>query len=102
MTQFLAQRISVPDDVLMRELEGESVILDLTSEKYFGLNDIGTRMWQIIEDSDTLQQAYDVLLQEYNVEPKRLQRDMKDLIEQLVASNLLRLEPGQPVLGPTE
>ena len=92
MTQFLLQHVYVPDDVLMRELDGESVILDLASEKYFGLDDIGTRMWQILEDSDTVQEAYDILLQEYDVDSQQLLKDLQELVEQLVNSNLLILE----------
>ncbi len=92
MTLFLNQRVSVPDNILMRELDGESVILDLDSEKYFGLDDIGTRMWQVLSSSQTIQEAYDTLLLEYDVEPQQLQQDMQDLITQLVSNGLLRLE----------
>lgn len=43
------QKVSVPEDTLMRELEGESVLLNLTNEKYYGLNKVGTRMWNALE-----------------------------------------------------
>jgi hypothetical protein len=46
MTQFVSQHVSVPDDVLMRELDGESIILDLATKNYYGLDDVGARMWQ--------------------------------------------------------
>lgn len=95
MTELFSQRVSVPDDVLMRELDGESVILDLASENYYGLDDIGTRIWQLLNSSNTVQEAYDSLLLEYDVEPKRLQQDMQELITQLVAKDLLRIETEQ-------
>ena len=95
MTGLFSQRVSVPDDVLMRELDGESVILDLASENYYGLDDIGTRIWQLLNSSNTVQEAYDSLLLEYDVEPKRLQQDMQELITQLVAKDLLRIETDQ-------
>ena len=95
MTELFSQRVSVPDDVLMRELDGESVILDLASENYYGLDDIGTRIWQLLNSSNTVQKAYDSLLLEYDVEPKRLQQDMQELIAQLVAKDLLRIETAQ-------
>jgi hypothetical protein len=95
MTHFFSQHVSVPDDVLMRELDGESVILDLASENYYGLDDIGTRMWQALSSSDTIQEACDALLLEYDVEPHRLQQDMQELVTQLVASGLLQLEADQ-------
>jgi hypothetical protein len=95
MTQFLSQHVSVPDDVLMRELDGESVILDLATENYYGLDDVGTRMWQALSNSDTIQEAYDTLLLEYDVEPKQLQQDMQELVTQLVANGLLQIEADQ-------
>ena len=95
MTQFFSQHISVPDDVLIRELGGESIILYLATEHYYGLDDIGTRMWQALSSSDTIQEAYDTLLLEYDVEPQRLQRDLQELVTQLVASSLLQIEADQ-------
>jgi len=95
MTQFVSQHVSVPDDVLMRELDGESVILDLATKNYYGLDDVGTRMWQALSNSDTIQEACDTLLLEYDVEPKQLQRDMQELVTQLVANGLLQIEADQ-------
>ena len=95
MTQLFSQRVSVPDDVLMRDLDGESVILDLASENYYGLDEIGTRMWQVLSSSQTIQGAYDTLLLEYDVEPQQLRQDMQDLITQLVSNGLLRLVTDQ-------
>ena len=95
MTELFSQRVSVPDDVLMRELDGESVILDLASENYYGLDEIGTRIWQVLSSSRTVQEAYDTLLLEYDVEPQQLQQDMQELVTQLVAKGLLRIEMDQ-------
>lgn len=93
MTEFLSQSVSVPDTVLMRELDGESVILDLDSENYYGLDDVGTRIWQVLSSSATIGEAYETLLREYDVEPERLQLDIQDLLNQLVGNGLLLLEP---------
>jgi hypothetical protein len=52
-------------------------------------------MWQALSSSDTIQEAYDTLLLEYDVEPQRLQRDLQELVTQLVASSLLQIEADQ-------
>ena len=88
-------RVLVPDGVLIRELEGESVILNLNSESYFGLDDVGTRMWSALTNSPSIQAAYDNLLAEYDVEPEKLSRDLDSLIEQLVSLGLLERINGQ-------
>jgi hypothetical protein len=101
MTLILTQRVSVPDNVLMRELDGESVILDLASENYYGLDDIGTRMWQLLVSSDSVLEAYNTLLLEYEVAPQQLQRDIEDLVNQLVENELLRIDADQTAENPT-
>ena len=102
MTELFSQHVSIPDNVLMRELDGESVILDLSSENYYGLDDIGTRMWQLLISSSTVQEAYDTLLLEYDVEPQRLQQDMQELVTQLVAKGLLRIQMDQEKANSSE
>lgn len=86
------QRVSVPDDTLMRELEGESVLLNLANEKYYGLNKVGTRMWNALEKSASIQAAYDQLKTEYDVDPQRLREDLEKLIEQLQAQGLISIK----------
>lgn len=85
------QKVSVPEDTLIRELEGESVLLNLTNEKYYGLNKVGTRMWNALEKSASIQAAYDQLKAEYDVEPQRLRDDLEKLIVQLQAQGLISI-----------
>lgn len=84
-----AMHISVPENVLMRELEGESVILNVDTERYFGLDDMGTRMLTVLTASDSIQSAYNALLEEYDVEPEKLRQDIHNFIEKLVEHGLL-------------
>lgn len=86
------QRVVVPEDTLMRELEGESVLLNLANEKYYGLNKVGTHMWAVLEKSANIQAAYDQLKTEYAVDPIRLRKDLETLIEKLVEQGLVKLE----------
>jgi hypothetical protein len=92
MSDLFSQQVLVIDDVLVRELDGESVILDLSNENYFGLDEIGTRIWQTLVNSHTVQDAYDTLLQEYDVSPEQLRADMEELISELVNNGLVKLE----------
>jgi hypothetical protein len=90
-----SQKIIAPDDVLVRVLDGEAVVLNLESESYFGLDEVGTRMWTLLTESDSIQDAYDILLAEYDVEPAQLKADMADLIAQLQENGLVAVEHGQ-------
>ncbi|MFB2935999.1 PqqD family protein [Aerosakkonemataceae cyanobacterium BLCC-F154] len=84
-------RVSVPEDVLIRELDGESVILNLKSERYFGLDRVGTRIWEVLSSSETIAAAYQTLLSEYNVVPEKLETDLSNLLEQLVQHGLINV-----------
>jgi hypothetical protein len=72
------------DDVLVRELEGEAVILHLGDESYYGLNESGTRMWQLLITSATIEASLKTLLEEFDVEEETLKKDLSQLIHSLV------------------
>jgi hypothetical protein len=91
MTISFNARVSVPRDVLVSELAGESVILNLNSECYFGLDPMGTRMWTALTNSESIQAAYDGLLSEYEVGEEQLRRDLTDLIAKLLEQGLVEV-----------
>ncbi len=78
-------------DVLVRELDGESVILDLKTERYFGLDDVGTRMLTVLAASESIQAGYHRLLEEYEVEPEPLRADITGLVDRLMEQGLVQV-----------
>ena len=86
--------VYAPEHVLMRELDGESVLLNLDSETYFGLDQVGTRMWSLLTGAPSIQAAYDALLTEYDVTPDVLRQDMETLLGELLDHGLLELKDG--------
>ena len=79
------------DSVLIRELEGEAVLLNLDNETYYGLDEVGTRMWAVLATSPSIAAAHAALLEEYDVAPDRLESDLRVWIGQLVENGLLIL-----------
>lgn len=84
-------RVTVPAHVMVREIQGESVLLNLNSERYFGLDEVGTRMWATLTTSASVQAAYEVLLGEYDVEAEQLRQNLQELIVKLVENGLLEV-----------
>ena len=84
-------KITVPDGVLVRELAGDSVLLNLKNESYFGLDEVGTRMWAALTVSPSISVAFDTLLAEYDVEPERLRADLQTFTQKLVELGLLHV-----------
>jgi hypothetical protein len=81
--------LAAPPHVLLQRVGEESVLLNLTTETYFGLDRVGTSMWEVLTESATVEAAYRKLLETYDVDPKRLRQDMEALIENLVRNGLL-------------
>ncbi len=88
-----SDRVSIPDDVLISNLQDESVILNLESERYFGLDSIGTRILTVLTTSESIDTAYQRLLREYDVDGKVLRDDLIVLIENLLEKGLIRVNP---------
>jgi hypothetical protein len=86
-------RATVPAHVLVRILDRESVLLNLETEQYFGLDETGTRMWQIVTASPNIDAAFQGLLAEYDVEPELLRSNLLELLNRLVESGLLQVFP---------
>ena len=84
-------RVTVPAHIMVREVQGESVLLNLNSERYFGLDEVGTRMWAALVASASVQAAYEVLLGEYDVGAEQLRNNLQELIAKLVENGLLEV-----------
>ncbi|MBN8225425.1 MAG: PqqD family protein [Xanthomonadales bacterium] len=88
----LAQRVHPSDDVLMQEVGDEVVLLDLASERYFGLDPVGTRIWALMADGAELAGVHAALCTEFEAEPDRIQDDLLELVRQLSAAGLVRID----------
>jgi Coenzyme PQQ synthesis protein D (PqqD) len=91
MALTLNQSLLIKPDVLVQELEGELVLLNLESEEYFGLDDVGSAMWLTLKETGSIQAAYDRLLEKYDVEPEELKSDFLELIETWLHHGLLEV-----------
>jgi len=92
MSTLINQCFIVSSDVLFQEVSGEVVLLDLASEEYFGLDKIGTRIWQSIHSGTELSEALDQIVQDYNVSRSQLETDVERLLGQLIQAGLLTPE----------
>ena len=87
----LQQKFTISSEVLSQEVDGETVLLDLESESYFGLDEVGTRIWQLLNEGSNLQTVFDILLGEYDVDEKQLEKDIQDHVALLVEAGLISL-----------
>jgi hypothetical protein len=77
-----------------RDLAGEAVILHLTSGQYYGLDPVGARIWNLLQQPITVQKLLDTILAEYEVEPRQCQNDLLALLEHLAEEKLIGVRDG--------
>ena len=86
------QRFTVSPRVLCQEVAGEAVLLDLETEKYFGLNTVGLRVWQLLQRSGDPGEIFRTLASEYSVDPDTLAADLQDLLQRLRQAGLVHAQ----------
>ncbi len=91
MLASFSDRVEVPKNVLVRIVEKESVFLNLETECYYGLDETGTRMWQVVTAGQSIENSYAQLLSEFDVEARLLRQNLLELLGRLVENGLLRI-----------
>lgn len=71
------------------DLAGEAAILNLTTGIYYGLDPVGARVWELIQQPMTLGGVRDELLREYEVESEVLEADLKALLADMLQHGLI-------------
>ena len=83
---------ATPDsDVIVTELDGEAVLLNLDTKLYFSLNATGVAIWKLLAEDLTLGQIGERLFQEYDVTPEKAQQCVLDLVSQLNDEKLVNI-----------
>ncbi len=83
-------------DQVSSDLKGEVAILDLKAGVYYGLDDVGARIWNLIQEPKAVSEIRDTLLQEYDVEADRCERDLLALLQRLADEGLVEVEDAPP------
>lgn len=84
--------VRIPEHVVVREIGAETVVLNLDSDEYFGLDEVAAEMFRTVLAADTLGAARDELLECFDVEPSVLETDLLALIERLTADGLIEID----------
>ena len=88
----LACRVQPSPQAMLQITGDEAILLDLRSEHYFGLDPVGTRLWQLLSVDPELGAAHGALLAEYDVTAERLEQDLLALVAQLADAGLVTVD----------
>ncbi|MBE0625927.1 MAG: PqqD family protein [Burkholderiales bacterium] len=85
----LSDKVSVPEQVLARQVGDETVMLDLANGTYFGLDPVGARIWQLLGEGRTLEEVCEAMAGEYEVSRVDIERDVMSLAQELAHRGLI-------------
>ena len=85
----LLDKVSIPPQVMARTVGDETVILDLASGTYFGLDPVGARIWELMGEGKTLSEVCGQMLEEYEVSREELEGDTLRLAQELADQGLI-------------
>ncbi|WP_374248646.1 PqqD family protein [Thermomonas sp.] len=88
----MSRSVHRSNHVLSQDGDNQAVLLDLAGERYFGLNQVGTRIWQLLGETPSLPDVHARLCAEFDAPPERIQQDLLALVEQLQAAGLITVE----------
>jgi hypothetical protein len=84
------------EDQVSCDLGGEEVILSLKNGIYYGLDPVGTRIWTLLQEPRSVIEVRDALLERYDVEPARCERDLLALLGEMAAEGLIEVRDEAP------
>jgi len=92
MAAMSAARVTIPEKIIFKKVGEETVLLDFEAGVYYGLDPVGTRMWELLADGRSLEEVAAGMTAEYEVDGETLLRDLRTLIDELASRGLVALE----------
>lgn len=86
--------VVISENVLHQPLDGESVLLDIAGGNYYGLNEVGSRIWDLMQDGHSFSSIVEILMGEYSVGEAVLLRDIRQFLTQLEDTGIISIDDG--------
>ncbi len=90
----LKRKFTIVEGVYSQEIGEETVLLDMNGEEYFGLNEVGTMIWQLLQKKNDLAEILNQLVNAFDSDSKTIANDLSNLISDLVKSGLIKEQSG--------
>jgi len=85
----MSKTITASQDVLSRDVRGETVLLNQRTEHYFGLSGVGARIWQLISAGRSLDDVRAAIVAEYDIDAETLNKDLDRFVGDLASAGLV-------------
>jgi hypothetical protein len=80
-------------DQVTAKVDDEVVMMSMQQGEYYGLDSIGSRIWELFAKPNSVENIIGTLMQEYDVDRKTCEKDVQEFIQKLVDKGLLKISP---------
>ena len=88
----MTDSVRISKDVIIQELEGDAILLNIQDGMFFGLNPVAHRMWELLTELGEAEKVLTQLRQEYEASEEQLRQDLIDFIEKLRLKGLVEIQ----------
>lgn len=88
----MSENVRISKDIIVQELEGDAILLNIQDGMFFGLNPVARRMWELLSELGQAEKVLKQLLQEYETSEEQLRQDLVDFIEKLRSKGLVEIQ----------
>jgi len=85
-------RIRLNQELLSSEIDGETIMMSVENGKYYGLNTVASRIWELVKEEPLFSEIIQTLMQEFKVEEDICKKDTQEFILQLAENKLITFE----------
>jgi len=83
--------LQIPAFVSFAFVDQDAVLLNMHTNQYYLLDDVGARLWALFQEGKSLRESYQAILEEYEVDSAQLERDVLELLEKLKEQGLVEI-----------
>ena len=87
----LDDTLQLPTHVSFPYIDEAAILLNMHTNQYFLLDEVGRRLWGLVREGKSLRESYQMLLAEFEVEPAALEQDVLELMEKLKEQRLVEI-----------
>ncbi len=88
----LETKITIPETLLLQKVDEETILLDINTQEYFSLNELGGIIWELLSKNNNLKEVKDELLVTYDINEKQIIDDILNFISALIKKGLIEIE----------
>ncbi len=89
MTLNIQSEISRADDLIASQMEDEIVMMSITNGKYYGMNNVGSAIWNLLEQPSKVSDICSKLVEEYEIDEPTCEKEVLAYLEQLLDQQLI-------------